>query len=51
MTLFAIIFAVIILSMFWGGFISMLLYTLKLKGRTLSGPTKNPVSEENLKNG
>jgi len=31
MSIFAIIFAVVILSFFWGGFVYMLLYTLKLK--------------------
>jgi hypothetical protein len=31
MTLFAIIFAVLILSLFWGGFGYMLFYSLKLK--------------------
>ena len=33
MSVFAIIFAVLILTLFWGGFIYMLLYTLKLKGQ------------------
>ena len=33
MTLFAIIFTVVILSLFWGGFIYMMFYTLKLKSR------------------
>ena len=33
MSVFAIIFAVSILSLFWGGFVYMLLYTLKLKGQ------------------
>ncbi|MGD2087892.1 MAG: hypothetical protein PVH61_17070 [Candidatus Aminicenantes bacterium] len=33
MSIFAIIFAVVILSFFWGGFIYMLLYSLKLKGQ------------------
>lgn len=32
MTTFAIIFAVLILSLFWGGFVFMLFYSLKLKG-------------------
>jgi hypothetical protein len=32
MSIFAIIFAVLILSFFWGGFVYMLLYSLKLKG-------------------
>jgi hypothetical protein len=32
MSVLAIIFAVLILSFFWGGFIFMLLYSLKLKG-------------------
>ena len=32
MSIFAIIFAVVILSFFWGGFVYMLLYSLKLKG-------------------
>jgi hypothetical protein len=33
MSIFAIIFAVVILSFFWGGFVYMLLYSLKLKGQ------------------
>ena len=33
MSVLAIIFAVVILSLFWGGFVYMLLYSLKLKGR------------------
>jgi hypothetical protein len=33
MSLFAIIFAVTVLSLFWGGFVFMLLYTLKLKAK------------------
>ena len=33
MSVLAIIFAVVILSLFWGGFVYMLLYTLKLKGQ------------------
>ncbi len=33
MSIFAVIFAVVILSFFWGGFIYMLLYSLKLKGQ------------------
>lgn len=33
MSIFAIVFAVLILSLFWGGFVTMLLYTLKLKSR------------------
>ena len=32
MSVLAIIFAVVILSFFWGGFVFMLLYSLKLKG-------------------
>lgn len=31
MNLFAIIFAVLMLSLFWGGFAYMILYSLKLK--------------------
>jgi hypothetical protein len=31
MSVLAIIFAVVILSLFWGGFVYMLLYSLKLK--------------------
>jgi hypothetical protein len=31
MNLFAIIFAVLMLSLFWGGFAFMLFYSLKLK--------------------
>jgi len=31
MSIFAIIFAVVVLSFFWGGFVYMLLYSLKLK--------------------
>ena len=31
MNLFALIFAVLMLSLFWGGFIFMLFYSLKLK--------------------
>jgi len=33
MSLFAIIFTILILSLFWGGFIFMLFYSLKLKSR------------------
>ena len=33
MSVLAIIFAVVILSLFWGGFVYTLLYTLKLKGQ------------------
>ena len=33
MSILAIIFAVVILSFFWGGFVYMLLYSLKLKGQ------------------
>jgi hypothetical protein len=33
MSIFAVIFAVVILSFFWGGFVYMLLYSLKLKGK------------------
>ena len=33
MNLFSIIFAIVILSLFWGGFVSMLFYSLKLKSR------------------
>ncbi len=33
MSVLAIIFAVLILSLFWGGFVYTLLYSLKLKGR------------------
>jgi hypothetical protein len=33
MSIFAIIFAVSILSFFWGGFVYLLLYSLKLKGQ------------------
>jgi hypothetical protein len=33
MSTFAIIFAVIVLSIFWGGFGFMLFYSLKLKNR------------------
>jgi len=33
MSLFSIIFAIVILSLFWGGFVSMLFYSLKLKSR------------------
>jgi hypothetical protein len=33
MSIFAIIFAVVILSLFWGGFVSMLFYSLRLKSR------------------
>ncbi len=33
MTLFAVIFAVAVLSLFWGGFAFMLIYTLKLKSK------------------
>ena len=32
MSVLAIIFAVVILSFYWGGFVYMLLYSLKLKG-------------------
>jgi hypothetical protein len=38
MTLFAIIFAIVILSLFWGGFVSMLFYSLKLKSREAREP-------------
>ena len=38
MSVFAIIFAVVILSLFWGGFVSMLFYTLKLKSREGENP-------------
>jgi len=33
MSVLAIIFAVLILSLFWGGFVYMLLFSLKLKGQ------------------
>jgi len=33
MSVLAIIFAVLILSLFWGGFAYMLLFSLKLKGQ------------------
>ena len=33
MSILAIIFAAVILSFFWGGFVYMLLYSLKLKGQ------------------
>lgn len=33
MSTFAVIFSIAILSLFWGGFIGMLLYSLKLKSR------------------
>jgi hypothetical protein len=33
MSIFAIIFAAVILSLFWGGFVFMLLYSLRLKSR------------------
>lgn len=38
MTTFAIIFAVLMLSLFWGGFVFMLIYTLKLKGKQEEEP-------------
>jgi hypothetical protein len=31
MNFFSIIFAIVILSLFWGGFVYMLFYSLKLK--------------------
>ncbi len=33
MSLFALIFAILILTLFWGGFVSMLFYSLKLTSR------------------
>lgn len=38
MNLFALIFAVLMLSLFWGGFIFMLFYSLKLKNRETPEP-------------
>ena len=38
MNLFAIIFAVLMLSLFWGGFFFMLFYSLKLKNRETREP-------------
>ena len=38
MGVFAIVFAVVILSLFWGGFVSMLFYTLKLKSHETESP-------------
>lgn len=38
MSLFAIIFAVFILTLFWGGFVFMLVYSLKLKDKETKDP-------------
>lgn len=38
MNLFALIFAVLMLSLFWGGFVFMLFYSLKLKNRDTPEP-------------
>ena len=38
MNLFALIFAVLMLSLFWGGFIFMLFYSLKLKNHETREP-------------
>ena len=46
MSIFAIIFAVVIISLFWGGFIYMLLYSLKLKGRQNQGDEDEPDTVE-----
>jgi hypothetical protein len=40
MTLFAVIFAVLILSLFWGGFAFMLSYTLKQKEKAKETPER-----------
>lgn len=38
MSLFAVIFAILVLTLFWGGFGVMLFYTLKLKTRGDNAP-------------
>lgn len=41
MSTFAIIFAVMILSLFWGGFVFMLFYSLNLKNRDTGKPEES----------
>lgn len=47
MSVFAILFAVVILSLFWGGFVSMLFYTLRLKSREAKSPGEPEGSNHN----
>lgn len=46
MSVFAIIFAVLILCLFWGGFVYMLLFSLKLKGRQGQADDEDPGVED-----
>jgi hypothetical protein len=45
MSVFAIIFAVSILSLFWGGFVFMLFYSLRLKSKQEKGELENEINE------
>jgi hypothetical protein len=46
MSTFAIIFAVLILSLFWGGFVVLLNYSLKLKGQERKDDKKRKTKEK-----